>query len=340
MNDNENNMRDLLILLRIVVLIGLVVLFSILAVRCSKEDMTTVEPAPPPPPVVLQDFTERYTGRYSLKANNPDTWVVEFRPSEYWFNVINDSQGCAYYHNLVSNDTNFEIVSHTPDEYKYRITRDGGDYRDQTFTKVPGGVSRLREFFNAQSVLDSTYSQTFLSYSPQITRCTAQEWRDHYGLRFDTTFDYWEAFKMDADKYNVDYPDVGINIQILPDAEYNAGSNARASLCDDGINVEVRDSWWREANDIQRFNTMYHEFGHALLNLAHVCDQTQLMYTGATEFNEECGDDLIRLTQETPDEDNPYTFVGFQRAVADMLTLNKQIVYPCTAGKGGHIIHD
>ena len=51
---------------------------------------------------------------------------------------------------------------------------------------------------------------------------------------------------------------------------------------DKGYNVRVRDRWWNiGASSQARWFLMYHELGHAMLELNHECDPNEIMYTSA-----------------------------------------------------------
>ena len=97
--------------------------------------------------------------------------------------------------------------------------------------------------------------------------------------------------------------------------------------------------------------TIYHELGHAVFNLDHLCESGHIM----TGWHGAQGGLDCRGEKTTERQFGPYDlfipgypndttlekktlYHNFKRAVKDLVTLNKQFTYDCGAGKGGIIV--
>lgn len=96
---------------------------------------------------------------------------------------------------------------------------------------------------------------------------------------------------------------------------------------DRGYNVRVRDGYWNNAPRAEtRWFIMYHELGHAMLELNHECDPNSIMYTSAIT---RCG---------------PYDLTRpIERSIEDLFTQRgTPITGSSLSGKGSPliVIHD
>ncbi len=315
---------------------------------CNKDE--TPEPiTPPPPPVVVEEnFIERYEGKY-LFVEEEYRYVIEFKNGFYYLHLQNnefrEDLDCWNYSNRVVDDPNYSVVSLTPNEYKYRIDSGDDGYRIQTITKVDGGIQRDRKFFesNGDEKIDERAVQTLTDFHEVIEICDfdADYLSDpnYVGLDFNTPDPFYTAFTRDYMDAGLDPSKLpnSISIVILEDDVYDADSSARAGICDAGLDVEIKRSWWDNSTLPGKFNTMYHEFGHGVFDYAHTCDARDIMHTRSEEFLEECGEDII-LSESI--HTSPVYYTGFKAAVDRLMSGEKQIKYGCSQFKGSKIIHD
>ena len=76
-------------------------------------------------------------------------------------------------------------------------------------------------------------------------------------------------------------------IPAAPDNRLPTGTST-GRISDGGYNVRIRSSWWNsQTRPDSRIFVMYHELGHAMLELNHECNPNKIMYTGAIA---RCGD--------------------------------------------------
>ena len=56
------------------------------------------------------------------------------------------------------------------------------------------------------------------------------------------------------------------------------------SLFNEDIIIELKESYWKQESVMRRFDLMYHELGHDALNLKHVCNRYDIMYTSTVNL--------------------------------------------------------
>ena len=168
-------------------------------------------------------------------------------------------------------------------------------------------------------------------------------------IDFDDPNTYLSAFIQDAARNNIDLSYIDIDVfefTIIPDNEWTGSSSAFASRScfDSQINITFKESVWEEGK--VPFKTsipdavkiMWHELGHDILNLDHVClgdhimsgrhQEPKIVYSTA-----DCEEEYITLYGM--DWDNLDPRKNFQRAVIDMFAGTEQIYINCSTSKGG-----
>ena len=165
---------------------------------------------------------------------------------------------------------------------------------------------------------------------------------------------YLTVFIQDASRYGVDLSSIDPNnytFNIIPDSQWTAQAVAYASrVCDDNrIEITYKQSAWNEHRvtdysvDIPlSLKVMWHEFGHDILNLQHVCLGDHIM-SGRHQnpqiiFNaNDCNTEYITLYGMGWDNLDPKR--NFQRAVQDMFNGTNQAPFNCSGSKGTEIIY-
>ena len=155
-------------------------------------------------------------------------------------------------------------------------------------------------------------------------------------IKQDDPKSYLEAFKKDAEIYGVDLSDIDVDELITdfwytPTDQYGRSNVAgwgevNCSITNNNIGLSdpvfssyfVTDlSWWK-------LTLMYHEFGHAVLNMKHTCADGHIMSASSSCEGED-------ITEYAPGRDTN-SLAGFRKAVEEMFTGYNQYYYPCTAG--------
>ena len=93
------------------------------------------------------------------------------------------------------------------------------------------------------------------------------------------------------------------------------------------INIGVNLHWWDQFDDRQKKFLIYHELGHDVLNLGHVCIVNDIMATGDPET----------CTLTWPTDFPVYDDAEFEAAKTRMFAGTDQVPQDCTASKGGTI---
>lgn len=155
--------------------------------------------------------------------------------------------------------------------------------------------------------------------------------------RSDDPMMYVEMFIDDAKEYGFDFSKVDGSVTVRSDIWY---SGASLNSCDDGFRLEIQEHFWNNANDLKKKYVIYHELGHALLNLGHVCNLTgntgikyvqtevDMMFTGA-----ECVSKLAGWQKYAPQY--AYTHEDrFDIAKERMFSMTDQNSLNCSSSKG------
>ena len=121
-------------------------------------------------------------------------------------------------------------------------------------------------------------------------------------------------------------------ISVINDDVWERGSaiGVAKRVCDDDIIIELKESYWNQESVMRRFDLMYHELGHDALNLRHVCNRYDIMYTSNSEFNESCRENLNLVV---PDSLDPQKYYGFKKASSRMFLGVNQVNFDCGADK-------
>ena len=126
------------------------------------------------------------------------------------------------------------------------------------------------------------------------------------------------------------------NYRIDVSFENNLGNNvyAQAIVCGSPfwVNIEINERYWDSVfnTDLKKTFLMYHELGHAVLKLDHVCIEKEIMATA------ECG-----WLWNFPGTKYPITDLDeFNSAKERMFLGTNQVDYPCNTYKGSKTINN
>jgi hypothetical protein len=144
--------------------------------------------------------------------------------------------------------------------------------------------------------------------------------------------DYATAFFRDASDLDVEIDYKEMIITIISDDVWERGSaiGVAKRVCDDDIIIELKEGYWNQESVMRRFDLMYHELGHDALNLKHICNRYDIMYTSNSEFNESCRENLNLIV---PDSLDPQKYYGFKKASSRMFLGVNQVNFDCGADK-------
>jgi len=157
---------------------------------------------------------------------------------------------------------------------------------------------------------------------------------------------YISAFFKDIDRYGgvTKFKEEDVKVEF---GDYG-GFGGMGTVCSSNPTIFIDKHHWDSS--ITKFydkqndgmGIIYHELGHAIFDLDHLCESGHIM-TGwhGAQGGLEC--------RGEKDKDSPFGLYdlflpqneevyNFNRAVKDLVTLNKQFPYDCGAGKGGIIV--
>ena len=150
----------------------------------------------------------------------------------------------------------------------------------------------------------------------------------------DNGVSYLNAFIKDAKRH-------GLDLSYINTSYYNfelkdlTGYFGLAQTCGGGINITIDKNHWEKGQKDDKFyrllKTIWHEFGHAILGLQHLCQYGQIMSVRSTN-------DCQMPPDETDKDKNYGNYLNdtyqWHRAVRDMMTGNKQVEKNCGSARG------
>lgn len=165
---------------------------------------------------------------------------------------------------------------------------------------------------------------------------------------FDTK-SYVEAFILDAKRYGLDLSRVDLENMDFEIREMEGFAYSRSSCYLDKVAITIQKNLWDyhnkklfESEDIfiWMLGIVYHELGHDILGLAHLCAGGHIMTGNHQDPQGECTDrkeNIYELKYNRKD-----SILNWQRSVKDMFTYNKQYFLYCNqqSSKGNNIIYN
>lgn len=171
-------------------------------------------------------------------------------------------------------------------------------------------------------------------------------------IDFNNPKSFLEIFIKDAKRHGVDLSNVDVEnariiIEYSPEREFAASSLLACSPND--VLIRFGGGYWDRRNDnIKRkketIAIMWHEFGHDILGIGHLCAGGQIM---SSHVNPSCqgedntGREFMTNWGLVYNSSDPY--LNFQRAVKDMFENNDQYLLECRTSftsKNSGIIYD
>ena len=145
---------------------------------------------------------------------------------------------------------------------------------------------------------------------------------------------YLNAFITDAKRHGLDLSYINTKNYEFELRNLIGAAGRANNICDDKVGVTIDDSWWERGQSDDNFKrllkTMWHEFGHTILGLQHLCQHGQIM---SGRHNNNC-----QLPPGETNKDKNYgdffSTYHWHRAVRDMMTGNKQVRYSCRNKRG------
>ena len=147
---------------------------------------------------------------------------------------------------------------------------------------------------------------------------------------------YLHAFIADAKRYGLDLSHIDTKDYEFEVVENHTRSRAYAfHICSDKIGVGFKKDYWENGSRRNLLGTMWHEFGHTMLGLVHLCQSGHIM---SGRHNNDCQlplEDTDRDKQHPRDNDVEH----WPDRVKDMFTGKYQVKYSCRNRRGGDVIH-
>ena len=173
-------------------------------------------------------------------------------------------------------------------------------------------------------------------------------------IDFNDPKSYLRAFIKDAERYGVDLSNININnfsFNVVSDSDWEEDNFAAytTAICNDNlIEIYYKESYWNR--DIIPYKTdiptsvkvMWHEFGHDILKLDHVCLGGHIM-SGRHQnpkivYDQSDCDEEYFTAYNMRWNDND-TRINFERAVKNMFSGFEQIKINCSSNKGKVVIY-
>jgi hypothetical protein len=173
-------------------------------------------------------------------------------------------------------------------------------------------------------------------------------------IDFNDPKSYLSAFIKDAERYGLDLSNININnfsFNVVADSDWeedNFAAYTTATCNDNLIEIYYKESYWNR--DIIPYKTdiptsvkvMWHEFGHDILKLDHVCLGGHIM-SGRHQnpkivYDQSDCDEEYFTAYNMRWNDND-TRINFERAVENMFSGYEQIKINCSSNKGKVVIY-
>tara|TARA_B100001564_G_scaffold92991_1_gene75733 strand:+ start:60 stop:1106 length:1047 start_codon:yes stop_codon:yes gene_type:complete len=315
-------------------------IFSLLIISCSKdsEEKTVVVPE-----ITFNYFFERVQSKYQFTLNDRKL-IINFNLNDLSLSIQENkySKINCWQTEIINLREDFRLLQNNGEGYSFKT-----DWIENYKKK---GVIEYSLFFEKNNLyltkkniytdpdldeIEST-STGFKFDSIEIESCP-----EDVDYRIDPNYedldlldpnDYATAFFRDASDLNVEIDYKEMIISIISDDVWERGSaiGVAKRVCNDDIIIELKEGYWNQESVMRRFDLMYHELGHDALNLKHVCNRYDIMYTSNTEFNESCRENLNLVVTDSLD---PQKYYGFKKASSRMFLGVNQVNFDCGADK-------
>ena len=315
-------------------------IFSFLIISCSKdsEDKTVVIPE-----ITYNYFFERVQSKYQFTLNDRKL-IINFNLNDLSLSIQENkySKINCWQTEIINLREDFRLLQNNGEGYSFK-TDWIEDYKKKGVIEYYLFFEKNNLFLTKRNIyanldleeIEST-SLGLIFDSFEIESCP-----EDVDYRIDPNYedldlldpnDYAVAFFRDASDLDVQIDYKEMIISVINDDVWERGSaiGVAKRVCDDDIIIELKESYWNQESVMRRFDLMYHELGHDALNLRHVCNRYDIMYTSNSEFNESCRENLNLVV---PDSLDPQKYYGFKKAASRMFLGVNQINFACSADK-------
>ncbi|MCY4561223.1 MAG: BspA family leucine-rich repeat surface protein [Flavobacteriaceae bacterium] len=140
---------------------------------------------------------------------------------------------------------------------------------------------------------------------------------------------YIKAFIADANRHGLDLSHIDRDNYYFKVYDLGGAAGSAGRVCDDKVDVNIDDEWWNRGQSDDNFATllfiMWHEFGHTILGLAHLCQYGQIM---SGRHNNDC---QLPIGESNKGKNYGYIYetYNWHRSVKDMMTGHKQVRFSC-----------
>ena len=145
---------------------------------------------------------------------------------------------------------------------------------------------------------------------------------------------YIKIFIADAKRHGLDLSYIDTKNYVF-EVRNLAVAGLAGNTCDDKVKVAIDDDSWERGQSDDYFKRLleiiWHEFGHTILGLEHLCQSGQIM---SGRHNNDCQLPPGEMNKDKDYGDFYSTTYHWHRAVRDMMTGNKQVRYSCRNKRG------
>ena len=315
-------------------------IFSFLIISCSKdsEDKTVVIPE-----ITYNYFFERVQSKYQFTLNDRKL-IINFNLNDLSLSIQENkySKINCWQTEIINLREDFRLLQNNGEGYSFK-TDWIEDYKKKGVIEYYLFFEKNNLFLTKRNIyanpdleeIEST-SLGLIFNSFEIEPCPEDvDYRidpNYEDLDLQDPNDYATAFFRDASDLEVEIDYKEMIISVINDDVWERGSaiGVAKRVCDDDIIIELKESYWNQESVMRRFDLMYHELGHDALNLRHVCNRYDIMYTSNSEFNESCRENLNLVV---PDSLDPQKYYGFKKASTRMFLGVNQVNFDCGADK-------
>ena len=222
-----------------------------------------------------------------------------------------------------------------------------------TITAVPSNENYQNYIFTGWSGIISTENPLNIVISNNISATanfrlrTILEDELYSQIDYNDPYSFLDIFIKDAKRFGVDLSNVDVdNAQIKIDYELGEGAYSVLPCVPNNVRIVVSGNLWDRRNDdltnkYWAISYMWHEFGHDILGLDHLCKGGHIMSGRHTPCQGEEGNQEFKVMWDFR-YNSPDNYLNFQRANEEMFLMVDQYKINCgpNSGKGNFKIYN